>query len=51
MHVLGTSGMVSYNVAVVNGGGYKNPTRSRGMDLEGRVSVQPVAGLTLAVGG
>ncbi len=50
VHVLGRSGMVSYNVAVVNGGGYKNPTRSKGMDLEGRVSVEPVTGLTFAVG-
>jgi len=51
VHVLGTSGMVSYNVAAVNGGGYKNPTRSRGMDVEGRLSIEPVAGLTFAVGG
>ncbi|HWA85227.1 MAG TPA: hypothetical protein VG710_03300, partial [Opitutus sp.] len=50
VHVLGTSGMVSYNVAAVNGGGYKNPTRSKGMDLEGRVSVEPVKGLTFAAG-
>jgi len=51
VHILGSNGMVSYNVAAVNGGGYKNPTRSKGMDLEGRLSVAPVAGLTLAVGG
>jgi hypothetical protein len=51
VHLLGTSGIVSYNVAAVNGGGYKNPTRSNGMDLEGRLSIEPVKGLTLAVGG
>lgn len=51
VHVLGTSGIVSYNVAAVNGGGYKNPTRSKGMDLEGRLSIEPVKGLTFAVGG
>ena len=51
VHLLGTSGMVSYNVAVVNGGGYKNPTRSKGMDVEGRLSIEPVKGLTFAVGG
>lgn len=51
VHVLGSSGIVSYSVAAVNGGGYKNPTRSKGMDLEGRVSITPVEGLTLAVGG
>ncbi|HUJ45361.1 MAG TPA: hypothetical protein VLW52_17325 [Opitutaceae bacterium] len=51
VHFLGTSGMVSYNVAAVNGGGYKNPTRSKGMDLEGRLSIEPIKGLTFAVGG
>lgn len=51
LHLLGSSGMFSYNVAAVNGGGYKNPTRSKGMDLEGRVNFTPIAGLTLAVGG
>ncbi len=51
VHVLGTSGMVSYNVAAVNGGGYKNPTRTKGVDLEGRVSITPIDGLTFAVGG
>jgi hypothetical protein len=50
-HFLGKQGMVSYNFAAVNGGGYKNPTRSKGMDFEGRVSIEPVAGLTLAIGG
>jgi hypothetical protein len=43
--------MVSYNFAAVNGGGYKNPTRSKGMDLEGRLSIEPTKGLVLAVGG
>ncbi len=51
VHVLGTKGIVSYNVAAVNGGGYKNSTRSKGMDLEGRLSIEPVKGLTFAVGG
>jgi hypothetical protein len=51
VHFLGTSGIVSYNFAAVNGGGYKNPTRSKDMDFEGRLSVEPVKGLTLAVGG
>ncbi|MFI5356241.1 MAG: carbohydrate porin [Opitutales bacterium] len=51
VHLLGQSGMLSYNVAAVNGGGYKNPTRSKSMDLEGRVSIEPIAGLTAAVGG
>ena len=51
VHLLGSSGMFSYNVAAVNGGGYKNPTRSKAMDLEGRVNFTPIAGLTFAVGG
>lgn len=44
-------GMFSYAASVVNGAGYKNPTRSDSMDFEGRVSYVPVKGLTLAVGG
>ncbi|MDE2263561.1 MAG: carbohydrate porin [Gammaproteobacteria bacterium] len=42
---------LSYQISAVNGAGYKNPTRSKDMDLEGRVSWQPIGGLTLAVGG
>lgn len=44
-------GMVSYAVAVVDGAGYKAPLRSKGMDVEGRISITPVEHLTLAVGG
>lgn len=51
LHVFGKSGMVSYNVALVNGGGYKHSGRSKGMDLEGRLSIEPVKGLMFAVGG
>jgi len=51
VHFLGSSGMASYNFAVVNGGGYKNPTRTNSMDYEGRVSIEPTKGLTFAVGG
>lgn len=50
LHFLGKNGMVSYNFAMVNGGGYKNPTRSKSMDFEGRVSIEPVKGLTAAIG-
>jgi len=46
----GTSGMFNYAVSVVNGGGYKNPSRSSGMDIEGRVGVQPITGLVIAAG-
>jgi len=44
-------GMLNYSASVVNGAGYKNPTRSDSMDFEARVGFVPVAGLTLAVGG
>lgn len=32
-------GLINYAVSAVNGNGYKNPTRSDGIDLEGRVNV------------
>ena len=51
LHVLGSNGFVSYNVAAVNGNGYKNLTRSKTVDYEGRVSIEPVKGLTFGVGG
>lgn len=44
-------GKVNYAVAIVDGAGYKAPLRSKGMDIEGRLSVTPVDHLTLAVGG
>lgn len=37
-HFFGKNGAVSYAVSVVNGGGYKNPGRSKGVDEEGRVA-------------
>jgi len=43
-------GMVGYAVSVINGNGYKNPTRSKSVDFEGRLSFEPVKGLTLAAG-
>jgi len=46
-----TSGMFNYAVSVVNGNGYKNPSRSSGMDFEGRVGFQPIEGLMIAGGG
>jgi len=45
-----TGGMFNYAVSVVNGGGYKNPTRSKQMDVEGRVAFAPIDGLTVAAG-
>ncbi|MGH8123292.1 MAG: porin [Rudaea sp.] len=53
LHALGTggNGFWNYDVAVVNGGGYKNPTRSDAMDVEGRLAISPIPGLAIAVGG
>jgi hypothetical protein len=41
---------VNYAVSVVNGGGYKNPTRTKGMDVEGRLGFVPMDGMVIAVG-
>ena len=50
-HLNGTlGGTFSYDVAAVNGNGYKNPSRSKTPDFELRGSLVPVSGLTLAVG-
>ncbi|TBR08025.1 MAG: carbohydrate porin [Lysobacter sp.] len=40
----------NYAVSVVNGAGYKNPNRSKGMDVEARVGFAPVEGLVVAAG-
>lgn len=55
LHIGGTlgglgAGALSYRLAAVNGAGYKNPTRSKGMDVAGRVSYK-VDGVILALGG
>lgn len=44
-------GKVNYAIAVVDGAGYKAPLRSKGMDVEARVSVTPIDHVTLAIGG
>ncbi len=41
---------VQYALSMVNGNGYKNPSRSKSMDIEGRISATPVKNLTLAAG-
>jgi Phosphate-selective porin O and P len=53
LHAAGkvSDGMFSYAASVVNGGGYKNPTRSSSVDFEGRVAFVPVKGLNIAIGG
>lgn len=44
-------GRLKYAVSVVNGSGYKAPLRSKGVDVEGRVSVEPIDHIILAAGG
>lgn len=53
LHFFGAAvdGKLGYAVSAVNGKGYSSPARSKSVDLEGRVSVQPVPGLVLGVGG
>jgi hypothetical protein len=52
VNALGTAanGFVSYSVGVFDGGGYKNPTRTKKVDVEGRLDVHPVSWLTVAGG-
>src|SRR5262249_50662333 len=50
-HVLGSSPMWQYQISAENGRGYGNPTRSKSVDFEGRLSFTPVKGLDIAVGG
>lgn len=50
-HVLGGNQLVQYAVSAENGRGFSNPTRSKTVDFEGRLSFTPVKGLNLAVGG
>jgi hypothetical protein len=48
---IGASKSLNYAVSVVNGGGYKNPSRSKVVDVEGRVGFVPFEGMVVAVGG
>ncbi|MDG2526730.1 carbohydrate porin [Stenotrophomonas sp. HITSZ_GD] len=43
--------MFNYAVSVVNGRGYRNPSRSEGMDVEGRFGFAPTQNTIIAVGG
>jgi hypothetical protein len=46
----GTSGL-SYSASVVDGAGFKNPSRTKSPDVEARVAYSPIAGLSIAIGG
>lgn len=43
-------GAVEYGVAALNGNGYKNPSRSKRLDVEGRLSFAPTEKTVLGVG-
>ncbi len=47
---VGPDGIVSYSVGAVDGAGFKNPTRTKFVDLDSRVGVTPVSWLTIGVG-
>lgn len=49
-HLLGKYGIFAYQLSVVNGAGYKNPTRGKSVDVEGRVSAS-YEGFNVAIGG
>jgi len=44
-------GMFDYSASALNGGGFKNPTRTKSMDFEGRLGFTPIDNLTVAIGG
>ncbi len=52
VHALGklANGVIEYDIAVVDGAGYKKPLRSKSMDFEGRVNVN-LQDFVLAAGG
>jgi hypothetical protein len=49
-HLAGGDDTFNYDLAVVNGGGYKNPGRTKAVDEEARVAYLPVPQLTFALG-
>ena len=54
VHVGGSflDGKISYAASAINGAGYKTLSRSSNtLDLEGRISANPIKNITLAVGG
>jgi hypothetical protein len=53
VHFYGRAGIVNYQLSAVNGGTYNEASnfRSKGVDFEGRLAVEPIAGLQMAVGG
>jgi hypothetical protein len=52
LHASGVYGanLVNYQFSVVNGAGYKNPSRTKNVDFEGRIGVNPIEWLTVGGG-
>ena len=48
---IGSSKSLNYAVSIVNGNGYKNPGRSKGVDFEGRVGFVTFENMIVAIGG
>jgi hypothetical protein len=48
---IGAGKSLNYAVSVVNGRGYKNPGRSKGVDIEARVGFEPFDNMVVAIGG
>ena len=43
-------GLFNYSASIVNGGGFKNPSRSKSVDYEARIGVMPVKWLSFGAG-
>ncbi|HTW74946.1 MAG TPA: hypothetical protein VMD56_08535 [Steroidobacteraceae bacterium] len=48
--VAGGNGVFNYSLSVVDGGGYKNPTRTKDVDVEAAILVKPLAWLNFGAG-
>jgi len=48
--IAGGNGIFNYSISAVDGGGYKNPTRTRDVDVEAAVLIKPVGWLNLGAG-
>src|SRR3984957_17270489 len=48
--VAGDSGWFTYSASIVDGAGYKNPTRTKDVDFEGAVGFKPVKWLNIDAG-
>ncbi|HEX7326538.1 MAG TPA: carbohydrate porin [Rhodanobacteraceae bacterium] len=50
VHLLGNDGRIDYQVSVLNGAGYRDPSPSHSVDVAARVGYQPINGLVIAAG-